>query len=197
MYTAIAEQTPVEELVAAAIAGDDRAWEEMIRTYQSIITSVCRRYRLDSEQAADVSQTVWLQVADNLRGLREPRALPGWIKTIANRLALSMRRSSDRSVPTDFATSGPLSSTSTIADDHTDVESIVLAEELRTAVRNGLAQLPQMHRELLTMLIADPPLPYREISARLSLPTGSIGPTRARALRRLVSTTAMRGLVEA
>jgi hypothetical protein len=35
------------------------------------------------------------------------------------------------------------------------------------------------------MLMADPPVPYAEISDELGLPVGSIGPTRGRCLARL------------
>jgi hypothetical protein len=38
---------------------------------------------------------------------------------------------------------------------------------------------------LLEMLMADPPVPYTEISHELGLPVGSIGPTRGRCLARL------------
>jgi hypothetical protein len=35
------------------------------------------------------------------------------------------------------------------------------------------------------MLMRDPPVPYEEISRRLTIPIGSIGPTRARCLSKL------------
>jgi DNA-directed RNA polymerase specialized sigma24 family protein len=48
-----------------------------------------------------------------------------------------------------------------------------------------VAQLPVRQQLLLRLLSADPPLPYRDISEALSMPIGSIGPTRARALEHL------------
>ena len=54
-------------------------------------------------------------------------------------------------------------------------------------------ELPEKRRELLLMLLADPPVSYDEISARLGIPRGSIGPTRARALEQLRSSRALRG----
>ena len=132
-------------------------------------------------------------MTSNLQDLREPRALPGWIKIIARRLALTMVQSYDRLVPIE----GPQWSLSAVRDNNVDAEARVLSDELRTAVRNGLNELSKPHRELLTLLVADPPISYRQISARLGLPMGSIGPMRARALRKLASTTAMRSFVEA
>jgi hypothetical protein len=47
------------------------------------------------------------------------------------------------------------------------------------------------------MLITDPPVPYAEISARLGIPVGSIGPTRRRCLDRLRRDPAIACLIDA
>ena len=49
----------------------------------------------------------------------------------------------------------------------------------------AFAQLPTCDQQLIALLIQDPPVPYAEISARLGIPVGSIGPTRSRCLDRL------------
>ena len=59
----------------------------------------------------------------------------------------------------------------------------------------ALAELPERQRALLLLLIEDPPLSYEEISRRLGLPVGSIGPTRARALARIRTNQAMQALL--
>ncbi|HSV66972.1 MAG TPA: hypothetical protein VLJ59_13810, partial [Mycobacteriales bacterium] len=46
-------------------------------------------------------------------------------------------------------------------------------------------QLPERCQRLLRVLIENPPLSYDEVSEALSMPIGSIGPTRARCLDRL------------
>ena len=62
------------------------------------------------------------------------------------------------------------------------------------AVRDGLAQLPSRQRDLLLLTFAEPNVPYRQISRRLGIPAGSIGPTRARTLHKLGDTDAVRAL---
>ena len=52
-------------------------------------------------------------------------------------------------------------------------------------MQRALDQLPPRWRALLVLLAMDPAPSYEEISQRLSMPVGSIGPTRGRALRRL------------
>jgi RNA polymerase sigma factor (sigma-70 family) len=70
----------------------------------------------------------------------------------------------------------------------------LLHEERAQALRDAMAELSPARRELLIMLLADPPLSYEEISSKLNIPIGSIGPTRARALEQLRNTQAMRAL---
>ncbi|HEY5787230.1 MAG TPA: sigma factor, partial [Microlunatus sp.] len=72
--------TDIEDLVHGAREGDQGSWSELVERHQPIIDAVARRYRLGREDAADVSQTVWLQLTCHLDTIREPRALPGWIK---------------------------------------------------------------------------------------------------------------------
>jgi DNA-directed RNA polymerase specialized sigma24 family protein len=57
--------------------------------------------------------------------------------------------------------------------------------EQHAALRDAFARLPPGCQQLLALLIADPPVPYAEISARLGISVGSIGPSRRRCLDRL------------
>ena len=50
-------------------------------------------------------------------------------------------------------------------------------------------------RHLMLLLIADPPVPYSQISRELGIPVGSIGPTRARCLDKLRSTSGLERLL--
>ncbi|MFJ9948953.1 hypothetical protein [Kitasatospora sp. NPDC091207] len=61
-------------------------------------------------------------------------------------------------------------------------EDEVLAELRRRLVREAVAALPGRCPQLVAALAEDPPPSYRELSARLGMPRGSIGPTRSRCL---------------
>jgi DNA-directed RNA polymerase specialized sigma24 family protein len=65
------------------------------------------------------------------------------------------------------------------------VDERLLAAESAQVVRDALSRLPSRWQLLLEMLMADPPMPYADISDELGLPVGSIGPTRGRCLARL------------
>jgi DNA-directed RNA polymerase specialized sigma24 family protein len=55
---------PVADLVKRARDGDQRAWDAIVERFAPLVWSICRRYRLSGADAADVGQSVWLQLVD-------------------------------------------------------------------------------------------------------------------------------------
>ena len=173
------------ELVAAAATGDAAAWDSLVSRFTPLVLSVTARFRLGSTDAADVSQTLWLRLLQNLRNLREPAALPGWIATTTRNECLQVVTSRRRLTsydPLDESTVGRLEQAD--ATSH-DVAADLLRAERHAALLAAFGELSDRHRELLLLLVQDPPLSYAEISDRLGMPIGAIGPTRARAVERL------------
>ena len=177
------------DMVTAAISGDERTWRSLVERFAPLVTSVVRRFRMTPEDADDVRQTVWLYLLEHLADLREPRALPGWIVTTTRREATRVLSGGRRVEPVD-----PQEDRRLDGIDRSEVTADLLSAERRQAVRDGLSELPTRHRELLLLTVADPDIPYRQISRRLGIPTGSIGPTRARTLRKLGDTEPVRAL---
>jgi len=86
----------------------------------------------------------------------------------------------------------------TLPDEHAaTAEQDLLAAERHAALREALGDLPPGCQRLIALLTADPPLPYAEISARLGIPVGSIGPTRRRCLDKLRRHPAIAALITA
>ena len=183
---------PLQALVASAREGDQGAWNAIVERFLPLVCALVRRHRLSEADGDDVSQTVWLRLVEHLDTLREPDALPGWISTTTRNECLRLLAARKRMTPVDPMDSGSLAG---VEADVSGVELVALEE--RQALRDGLAELPAGRRELLQLLLADPPIPYAEISERLDIPVGSIGPTRARALEQLRNTRAMRALASA
>lgn len=175
------------DLVEAAARGDQDGWDEIVQRYLPLVFSVTRRYRLSNKDAEDVSQTVWLRLVEHLDTIREPRALPMWIATTTRNEALRLVTAHRRTAPVDPLGPSALDGEASSAE----LDEELLRAERQQAMRDGLAELEPRHRELLLLLVADPPLSYEAIGARLGMPVGSIGPTRARCLARLRDTSAM------
>jgi RNA polymerase sigma factor (sigma-70 family) len=135
---------------------------------------------------------VWLRLVEHLDELREPRALPGWLVTTTRNEALRVIRLRGRAIPVD-----PQGVTLERLAEQPEADDELIRDERTRALRAGLLELPAGRRELLELLLTDPPISYDEISAKLGIPKGSIGPTRARALEQLRNTRAMRALVTA
>jgi RNA polymerase sigma factor (sigma-70 family) len=186
-------QTDVNELVAGARRGDRRAWNALVERFLPMIRAAARSYRLNERDAEDVGQTVCMRLVENLGRIREPQALPKWIMTATRHESLRVATSSRRMLPVDPLSSAidDIGSAAQIIDDH----ELLLAEQSR-ALRAGLAELPAAQRDLLLLLCEDQALSYREIGRRLAMPVGSIGPTRARGLARLRSSSAIRDYLD-
>jgi RNA polymerase sigma factor (sigma-70 family) len=172
---------PVEELVTSAGAGDQGAWRELVRRYGGTVWAVTHSFRLSDQDAQDVSQATWLLLAVHLKTIKNPTAVGAWLATTARRECLRLLRRRGRQLPAD-----PLDPAAQQRDTAApEPEETVLRAELRALVRAAFPQLPEPCRQLLALLMRDPPPTYDVISAELGMARGGIGPTRRRCLERL------------
>ena len=177
----IRDDVLVTDLVTRARTGDQRAWDALVERYAPLVWAICRRYRLSAADAQDAGQSVWLHLVDQLDRLRDPAALAGWLATTTRRECLWVRRAPQR-----LQASGHVLDVEDIPDEHAPIAGEeLLAAERHAALREALTCLPPRCQQLMVLLLEDPPLPYAQISARLGLPVGSIGPSRARCLNKL------------
>lgn len=179
-------------LVGRAGQGEQAAWDEIVERFAPLVWSICRRFRLSDVDAHDVGQNVWLRLVEYLPSLREAAALPGWLATTTRRECIRAQRVSwqndkqlaqpEFDLPAD--------------EESTQVDRWLIADERDSALRTAFAELGQRCRELLALLMHDPPLSYATISADLSIPIGSIGPSRARCLDQLRGSPAVAALAD-
>ena len=168
-------------LVARVGDGDQEAWDELIERYAPLVWSICVRHQLSRPDIDDVGQSVWLLLVEQIGNLREPAALPGWLATTTRRECLRVLRAARRH---DHAGLPPEDQMPPDTPDSMIEQEIIRAER-DAALRAAFAELPPTCHELLSMLIGDPVPAYAEVSVRLGMAIGSIGPTRARCLERL------------
>ena len=182
----------VVDLVTRARDGDRQAWDALVDRYAPLIWAICRRYRLDRADGEHVGQSVWLRLLEQLEKIRDPAALAGWLATTAQRECIRVLRTR-RPHP-----AGYVPDANDVPDDQSaTAEQELLAAERDAALREALARLPASCQQLIALLCADPSVPYAEISTRLGIAAGSIGPYRGRCLEELRRDPAIAALIRA
>jgi RNA polymerase sigma factor (sigma-70 family) len=177
-----------EKLVSACRNGDEAAWEALVNRYQRLIYTIPRRAGLDEDQAAEVFQDVFATLVKKLDEIEQPERLQAWIVTTARRMTwrLIMREKSplraggQREDDTE-------NEAAQVPDDAPLPDEVLLQLEEQQRVRQAVASLDERCRKMIQMLFYQSvPASYEEIAAALGTTEGSIGPTRARCLQKLL-----------
>ena len=166
------------DLVRRAASGDAGAWNRLVEQHIGWLWSVTRSYRLSDADAADAIQTTWLRLLEHIDRINDPARVGAWLSTTVRRECLRTIAHGKRVSPTE-------ESVLDRADTGPSADSILFMREDKASLQAAIAALPPRWRELMTMLVDDPAPSYEEISRRLDMPIGSIGPTRGRCLERL------------
>jgi RNA polymerase sigma factor (sigma-70 family) len=176
------------ELLIACRRGDHSSWEKLVDRYQRLIYTIPRRAGLNEEQAGDVFQEVFVTLYEKVDAIEDPDRLHAWLVTTARRKTwrwLSKERSLHAAQAGDAHMDEE--AVGSIADTAALPDEILMRLEQQHLVRLAVNALDRRCRELLTMLYYQPePAPYAEIAAALGTSEGSIGPTRARCLKKLL-----------
>jgi RNA polymerase sigma factor (sigma-70 family) len=188
------------ELVQSCINQDPDGWRRLVQRYANLVHSVPVRYGLSPMEVDDVGQEVFLILAQSIHQIEDPERLPGWLTTTARRVTWRAMQKRRRELPAegvDFE--DPFALIAEQLSDHNPSAHVFgstapTTQELlegwsqQEIIQIGLTQLGNRCQQLITMLFLDPHEPsYDEISERLDMPVGSIGPTRNRCLHKLRS----------
>lgn len=166
-------------LVRAAAAGDSDAWNRLVQRFGTMVIAVARSCRLNDADVAEVHQVVWLRMVENIGRIEQPERIGAWLATTAKRESLRVVRAKGRLT---LDHDGLLQRADTTTK---PVDAGPIEEERAKAVREAFSRLPAHCQRLLRLMAVDEPLSYKEISRALSMPIGSIGPTRGRCLEHL------------
>lgn len=163
-------------LIRGCLRGEQPAWNTLVSRYERLVYAVALRSGICASDADDVFQAVFLSLFRSLDSLKENTPLPAWLITTTSRESwrVAARRPRNRSHESALSF-------------HT-VESPDALEllERQQLVRQALAELGGRGRRLITALfLGNRPPGYQTIARDLDIPVGSIGPTRARCLKKL------------
>ena len=184
-----------EQLLAGCRRGDEGAWEALVRRYQRLIYAVPRRAGLDEDAASEVFQDVFATLFESIESIEQPSRLHAWLVTTAKRKTWRAigRSKAARQFTTGEDTAGE-GEMYDVADEQALPDAALVQLEQQHLVRAALEELEDRCRTLIEMLFyRSEPQPYSEIAAALGTSEGSIGPTRARCLKKLLSVLKKKG----
>lgn len=173
----------VEELVGQARGGDEPAWGCLVAQFTGLVTWIAHQHRLSAADTADVLQTCWLRLMENLERIEQPERVGAWLATTARRECLALRRRGTREVAGVETEIGAMAALAT--PDAEAVDAAVITHERDRALREAITTLSNPCPALLQLLLSDPRPSYDDVVARLHMPKGSVGPRRARCLEQL------------
>lgn len=181
-------------LVHRLAGGEASAWERFVADYAGVVRGAVRHVLVtfgrppDDASSDDLTAEVFSALLGNgcrpLTGFQGRSSLATYLRVIAVRVAVRhvTRRQAVNGSSSGEAGDGLASEPA----DHRDsgpTQQLITAEE-RTRLHEVVDQLPDRQREMVRMHHFEG-LTYRQISDRLHVPIGSIGPTLQRAERRL------------
>jgi RNA polymerase sigma factor (sigma-70 family) len=159
--------------------GDYQAMDDLVRLMTPVLWHVIRAYGVSTTGVEDVMQTTWLGLLSKHHQIRDPRAVAGWLTLAARREAWRVLRAERRVVSVD----------NKLLESELPMEES--AEE--SATQNGerdelwdaVAKLDSRCQRLIRAVAFDDRPDYARLAREMSMPIGSIGPTRGRCLSKL------------
>jgi RNA polymerase sigma-70 factor (ECF subfamily) len=163
------------DLVRRVQAGDNAAFDLLVRKYQHRIGAVVYRFVPDHAEAQDISQEAFIRAYRALPGFRGDAQFYTWLYRIAvntakNHLVASKRRPPTADIAAEdaehHANGGRL-------HDHDTPEHQLLREEIERTVTETVAELPEELRQAITLREVDG-LSYEEIAQVMQCPIGTV-----------------------
>jgi len=173
-------ETTDETLAARAVAGDEPAFEDLVKRYQARVYRLAARLTGNDGDAQDAMQETFLLVYRNLGGFRGEARFSTWLYRIATNAALGVRRARARR-PTDpldeflprFDAEGRHVRTPAQLQVAACADELIDQRLLAARAREGIDRLPDMYREALVLRDLEE-LDTAEVAAILGLEPAAV-----------------------
>ena len=170
----------VNALVRRCVTGDAAAWQEIVQQYHRRIYNICYRFSGSPEDAADLSQEVFIKMYRTLSTFDTTRAsFMTWVTTVTRNLLVDHFRKGkyDRITDSLEATPGNQDDGLTLAEKLEDrsagPEARVRSQEAQTMVHQALRKLsPELREAVILRDLQD--MDYKEIATALRVPEGTV-----------------------
>jgi len=171
------------ELVRAARAGEDEAFEELYRRYHGQIAAFARRFVRDHGRAEDVAQEAFVSALRRMRQTECEIQFKPWIYEIARNAAIDSLRRAGRAEEVSFEVHHAVVDAVQLAGPAAPEASVIDRERFEN-FRGALEELSDSHHRIIVMRELEG-LSYREIGARMDLSPAAVESTLFRARRKL------------
>lgn len=177
-------QIRLGRLVERCRKGDSGAWSELVSLTQGPLATALFGTGLGREDVEDLSLYAYTSLYQNLNKLSEPGTVLSWLLVTAKREAWRRARQMQRQ-KTGALEDLPAGGELLAAEESEDVAEAMDVASRSALLQQGMSQLKERCRQILSAIYSEPEESYEEISAKYGIPIGSIGPTRARCLESL------------
>jgi len=154
------------EAAARVLAGDTRAFEGIVRRWQSPLINLAYRFCRDRGRAEEMAQEAFLRAFRNLGSWRQEAAFSTWLFALATNLyCMEVRRIPPITLPFDGVHEP--------ADPALDAYQRIVKHNRSAAIHKAVLTLPPRYREVLTLYYfheMDVPTTARS----LNLPEGTV-----------------------
>lgn len=176
--TASLSEKTDEELIRHTLDGETRAFDELVKRHSRKLHAMIMQMVGSEADAYDVAQEAFLKAFRSLRYFNGQSAFYTWLYTIAANQARNFlrKRKREKSYSLDNDENGdPLEKSMELADKGLAADPARGAHvtDLKTRLRQALAQLSPNHREVVT-LCDIMGLTYLEISRMLNISEGTL-----------------------
>jgi len=173
------------DLVTAAVRGDQQAFTHLVERYRRYIYSIAYKILRSEDDALDVTQNVFLRLVERLADYDGRGAFRSWVGVIAAREAVNhCRRPSRREVPTDPETLGESPRLVHPGAGPADARSALEKTQRLRLVDEAIADLSPQQRAIVVLRLKEG-MPPREIAQHLGLPPRQVRSQLHRAITRL------------
>src|SRR3954462_9985333 len=161
------------QLVSRVLAGDRKAFDELIRRYQRQAVAVSYRLLGNTNDALEVSQDSFLKAFTSLDTLQKPEAFGGWLMRIVSNLSLNYRRGrkNRQQLPLDDLLGPSEPSTTDVSGSDWMAQSgdpvrRLESREMGQKLQEALSQLPEKQRLAIVMFTIEE-MPQKQVAEAL------------------------------
>jgi RNA polymerase sigma-70 factor, ECF subfamily len=162
-----------QQLVERCLAGDETAWEDLVKVHTRRVYAICYRFTGSDAAAQDLTQDVFLRVFKSLRSYRVGEgSFAVWLTRLSRNLLIDhyRRTKSDRvtdSIENQLPIIEGKATTATRAD------GMLAGREASEMLQAGLQRLSPELREAVILRDLEE-MDYKEIAQTLNVPEGTV-----------------------